>query len=442
MERVRMAARRDREAQFTALMHHITIDRLRAAFAGMNRKAAAGVDGETWDAYAKDLEARLEDLHGRIQRGGYWVSPARRTYIPKAGGGRRPLGIATLEDKIVQRAVSEVMEAIYEVDFLGFSYGFRRGRHQHQALDAVTYGIERRKVNWVLDTDIKGFFDAIDHDRLRELLGRRIGDKRLLRLIDKMLVAGVMEGDEWRRTDRGSAQGSALSPLLANVYLHYVFDVWAHEWRQRNATGEVYLVRYADDIIVMFQRCGDAKRFQRELAQRLSKYELELHPGKTRLIEFGRFAAENRAMRGQRRPETFDFLGFTHLCGRTRKGGFTVRRTSMQKRMTAKLKEIKETLKRRRHRPIEEQGRWLAAVMRGWFNYHAVPGNQSALSWFYFTVSRHWLRALRRRSQKHRLPWSRFKALQDQFLPKPRVLHDWPSRRFDQRLTQGRSPVR
>jgi RNA-directed DNA polymerase len=442
LERVRTAARRDRGARFTALMHHITPDRLEAAFRALNRRAAAGVDGVTWDSYAEDLQARLKDLHDRVQRGGYWVSPSRRTYIPKAGGGRRPLGIATLEDKIVQRALVEVLNAIYEVDFLGFSYGFRPGRNQHQALDAVTVAIESRKVSWVLDADIRGFFDAIDHDRLMEMLERRIGDRRILRLIRKMLAAGVMEDDVYKASDRGSAQGSSLSPLLANVFLDHVFDVWAHDWRQRHARGEMYLVRYADDIIVCAQHRSDLQRFHAALAQRLGEYGLELHPDKTRQIEFGRFAAVNREQRGEGKPETFDFLGFTHMCSRTRKGKFAVRRKSIRKRMATKLKEINKTLKRIRHRPIEEQGRWLRAVVQGWYNYHAVPRNGPSLKRFYDAVCRHWIKALRRRGQKHRLAWSRFRRWRDRFLPRPRILHPWPSQRFNTRLTRGRSPVR
>ncbi len=442
LDRVRMAARRDREARFTSLMHHITPELLRVAFDGLHRKAAAGVDGMTWHEYAQDVEARLVDLHDRVQRGGYWVSPSRRTYIPKAGGGQRPLGIATLEDKIVQRALAEVLNAIYEVDFLGFSYGFRPGRSQHQALDAVTVAIEGRKVNWVLDADIRGFFDAIDHDRLVAMLEHRIGDPRILRLIRKMLAAGVMEEGEWRATDRGAAQGASLSPLLANVYLHYAFDTWAHAWRKSEARGEVYLVRFADDFLVCIQDRKDAQRFQAALAERLATFGLELHPEKTRLLEFGRFAAENRARAGKGKPESFDFLGFTHMCSRTRRGEFAVRRAPMRKRMVAKLKAINETLKRNRHRPIPEQGRWIRSVVQGWLNYYAVPRTSEALKCFYDVVCRHCLKALRRRGQKHRLPWSRFVVWRNLFIPTPKILHPWPDQRFAMRLTQGRSPVR
>jgi group II intron reverse transcriptase/maturase len=437
-----MAARRDREARFTSLMHHITPERLRSAYQAINPKATAGVDGMTWDAYGQDLDTRIQDLHDRVQRGGYRVSPSRRAYIPKADGSTRPLGVSTLEDKIVQRALAEVLNAIYEVDFLGFSYGFRPGRNPHQALDAVTVAIESRKVNWVLDADIRGFFDALDHDRLEALIGHRIGDPRVLRLIHKMLIAGVMEEGEWRESDRGSPQGASLSPLLANIYLHYTLDVWAHAWRQSEARGEVYLVRFADDFLVCFQYKDDAQRFQTTLARRLAEFSLELHTTKTRLIEFGRFAAKNRQDRGEGKPETFDFLGFTHMCSRTREGKFAVRRKSMRKRMAAKLRSIREQLMLIRHAPIRAQGHWLRSVVQGWFNYHAVPWNSTTLKRFRDAVCRAWVRALRRRGQKHRLTWSRFARQCKPYLPAPRILHPWPAARFAMRLTQGRSPVR
>jgi RNA-directed DNA polymerase len=437
-----MAARVDREARFTSLMHHMTPELLRAAFDGLHRKAAAGVDGMTWHEYAQDVEARLADLHDRVQRGGYWVSPSLRTYIPKAGGGQRPLGIATLEDKIVQRVLAEVLNAIYEVDFLGFSYGFRPGRNPHQALDAVTVAIEGKKVNWVLDADIRGFFDAIDHGRLVAMLEHRIGDPRILRLIRKMLAAGVMEEGQWRTTDRGAAQGASLSPLLANVYLHYAFDTWAHAWRKSEARGEVYLVRFADDFLVCIQDRKDAQRFQAALAERLAAFGLELHPEKTRLLEFGRFAAENRARAGKGKPESFDFLGFTHMCSRTRGG--RVHGTSHahaeadggQAEGDQRDPEAQPPPPHRGAGPLDRLGR------AGGGNYFAVPRTSQVLKRFHDVVCRHRIKALRRRGQKHRLAWRRFVVWRNMFIPAPKILHPWPNERFAMRLTQGRSPVR
>jgi RNA-directed DNA polymerase len=441
LDRVREVARRDKEARFTALLHHVSLERLRRAYWAIRPQAAPGVDGVTWAAYGQDLEANLHDLHRRLHAGSYRARPSRRAYIPKADGRLRPLGIATLEDKIAQRAVVEVLNAVYETDFLGFSYGFRPGRGPHDALDALSVGIWRRRVNWVLDADIRDFFGQLDRAWLRKFLGHRIADKRILRLVDKWLAAGVIEDGAWAQCDQGSPQGASVSPLLANVYLHYVLDLWADWWRRHVARGEVIIVRFADDCVMGFEDYQDACRFLHDLRERFAKFGLELHPGKTRLIEFGRFAAANRKKRGAGKPETFDFLGFTHICARLRDGRFWVRRITVSKRMRAKLAEVKDQLRRRQHQPVPEQGRWLASVVRGHGAYYAVPGNRKAVAAFRTQVTRHWHRALRRRSQRSRLDWKRMNRLATRWLPPARVVHPFPDVRFRAR-TQGRSPVR
>jgi group II intron reverse transcriptase/maturase len=441
LDRVREAARRDKEARFTALLHHVDLDRLWAAFVAINPLAAPGVDKVTWDAYGQDLRANLEDLLRRVHSGAYRASPSRRVYIPKADGRLRPLGIATLEDKILQRAVVEVLNAIYEEDFLGFSYGFRPGRKPHDALDALAVGISEKKVNWILDADVSDFFSKLDQAWLRKFLEHRIADKRILRLIDKWLAAGVIEDGKWSETTEGSPQGASASPLLANVYLHYVFDRWVRQWRKRHARGDMIVTRFADDFVVGFQHLGDAKQFLSELRERFAKFNLELHPDKTRLIEFGRFAAQSRKKQGLSKPETFDFLGFTHVCGKGKSGRFWLRRITIKKRMRAKLKQVKAELRRRRHLPIPVQGRWLASVVRGHLAYYAVPGNIDAVRAFRDQVRRHWREALRRRSQRTRMTWERFNRIGDRWLPPARIVHPYPNVRFAA-TTQGRSPVR
>jgi group II intron reverse transcriptase/maturase len=421
---------RDREARFTALLHHVDLDRLRAAYRAINPKAAPGVDGVTWAAYGQDLEGNLQDVYRRVQAGRYRASPSRRAYIPKADGRSRPLGIATLEDKIVQRAVVEVLNAVYEVDFRGFSYGFRPGRSPHQALDALAVGIWQRNVNWVLDADIRDFFGQLDRVWLRRFLEHRIADERVLRLVDKWLAAGVIEDGDWTACDQGSPQGASASPLLANVYLHYVLDLWADWWRNRFAHGDVIIVRWADDFIVGFEHRDDAERFLVELRQRLAKFGLELHPDKTRLIEFGRHAARDRAARGDRKPETFTYLGLTHICAKSRNGRYWLKRITMSKRMRAKLREVNDQLKRRRHEPIPVQGQWLASVVRGHFAYYAVPGNTDAISDFRTQVTRHWYKALRRRSQRKRINWARMNQIVARWLPRARAMHPFPEVRF------------
>lgn len=441
LDRVRRAARRDKEAQFTALLHHVTVDRLRVAYRGLNPKAAVGVDGVTWRAYGQDLEANLQDLHQRVQRGSYRAKPSRRVYIPKADGRLRPLGVAVLEDKIVQRAVVEVLNAIYECDFLGLSYGFRPGRGPHDALDALAVGIGRKKVNWVLDADIRDFFGSLDRGWMEKFLEHRIADRRVLRLIGKWLGAGVIEDGEWSQDEQGTPQGASVSPLLANVYLHYVFDTWAHQWRRQHTHGDVIIVRWADDFVVGFQHEGEAQRFLADLRERFARFGLELAADKTRLIEFGRFAAQNRERRGLGRPETFAFLGLTHICAKSRNGRFVLKRVTVAKRMRSKLHELREEIMRRGHQPIPEQGRWLASVVRGHLAYYAVPGNIHAVSVFRDLVIRHWRRALRRRSQRTRLNWERMNRIVTRWLPRACIQHPWPDVRFDAR-TQGRSPVR
>jgi RNA-directed DNA polymerase len=441
LDRVRRAAQQDKEARFTALLHHVDVDRLRAAYWALNPKAATGVDGITWREYGLDLEANLRDLHARVQRGGYRARPSRRVYIPKADGRQRPLGVAALEDKILQRAVVEVLNTIYETDFRGFSYGFRPGRSPHHALDALAVGILSKKVNWVLDADIRGFYDAIDHGWMLKFLEHRIADRRMLRLIRKWLKAGVIENGVRTDTVEGTAQGASVSPLLSNVYLHYVFDLWADQWRRRHAHGEVIVVRFADDYIIGFERQDDAQRFLTELRRRLATFNLELAAEKTRLIEFGRYAAERRRKRGLGKPETFQFLGFTHICAQTDDGRFMLKRITDAKRMRAKLLALKSELMRRRHLPVPDQGRWLASVLRGHYNYYAVPSNSDAIQAFQNQATRHWYRALRRRSQRTRLNWERMGRLAQRWLPPARIQHPWPNARFNAR-TQARSPVR
>lgn len=441
LDRVREAARKDRNARFTVLLHHVDVDRLRLAYWAIRPQAAPGVDGVTWRTYGQDLEASLRDLCDRVHSGAYRASPSRRVFIPKPDGRQRPLGIATLEDKIVQRAVVEVLNAIYEVDFLGFSYGFRPGRSPHDALDALTVGIERKKVNWVLDADIRDFFTSLDHGWLQKFLEHRIADKRILRLIRKWVNAGVIEDGAWSATEVGTPQGASVSPLLANVYLNYVLDRWVRQWRRRHARGEVIIVRFADDFVAGFEHQADAQQFLTDLRERFLKFGLELHPDKTRLIEFGRHAARRRKARGEGKPETFDFLGFTHFCGKRKDGRFWVKRKTITKRMRAKLSEINIELKRRRHLPIPEQGKWLGAVVRGHIAYYAVPGNTDAVAAFRTQAGRHWYRALKRRSQRNRLNWKRMHRYTTRWLPPARVKHPFPAARFDA-CTRGRSPVR
>jgi RNA-directed DNA polymerase len=430
LERIRQRARERKKERFTALLHHISPDLLEAEFFALKENAAPGTDGLTWRDYEQNLEGNLADLHARVHRGAYRPLPSRRVYIPKPDGRQRPLAVAALEDKIVQRATAAVLNAIYEEDFLGFSYGFRPGRGAHDALDALVVAIESRKVNFIVDADIRSFFDTVSQQWLIRFVEHRIGDRRIIRLIQKWLRAGVLEDGVVNVSEMGTAQGAVISPLLANIYLHYVLDLWAERWRRHEATGDMIIVRYADDFIVGFEHEGDARRFLDAMRERLKEFALSLHPEKTRLIEFGRFAAENRKRRGLGKPETFDFLGFTFICGKTRRGKFQVQRKSRRDRMRAKLQEIKQALRRRVHQPIPQQGQWLRQVITGYFNYHAVPTNGRALATFRFYAIDLWRRTLRRRSQKDRTAWTRIERLANDFLPRSRILHPWPDKRF------------
>jgi RNA-directed DNA polymerase len=430
LERIRKVAKERKKERFTALFHHISIDLLTEAFDQLKDDAAPGVDRLTWKDYEADLERNLGDLHDRVQRGAYRALPSRRVYIPKPDGRQRPLAVAALEDKIVQRAVAALLNAIYEEDFLGFSYGFRPGRGAHDAMDALCVGIHSKKVSYILDADIRSFFDEISQEWLIRFVDHRIGDKRIIRLIQKWLKAGILEDGVVTVSDRGTGQGSVISPLLANIYLHYALDLWAERWRRRQATGDMIFVRYADDFIIGFQHEHDAQRFLDEMRKRLGEFGLSLHPEKTRLIEFGRFAAERRKRRGLGKPETFNFLGFTFICGKTRAGKFQIKRKTRTDRMQAKLRKIREVLQRSMHQPIPVQGKWLGRVVGGYFNYHAVPTNGRALHVFLHHVTDLWRRTLRRRSQKDRITWERMTQLVDAWLPKPIILHPWPSERF------------
>src|SRR5262249_34715449 len=430
LDRVRQAARQRKKERFTALLHHINVDTLKTAFYALKRKAAPGVDGITWQDYESDLELRLEDLHGRVHRGAYRPQPSRRAYIPKADGKQRPLAISALEDKIVQGATVMVLNCIYEEEFLGFSYGFRPGRGPHDALDALCVGIDSRKVSWIVDADIQNCFGSVSQEWLVRFLEHKIGDKRIIRLIQKWLQAGILEDGIVTVDDRGTGQGSVISPLLANIYLHYCFDLWAARWRRREVTGDMIVVRYADDLVAGFEQENDARRFLDAMRTRFETFALALHPEKTRLIEFGRQAAVNREKRGLGKPQTFNFLGFIFICGKSRGGKFLVHRKTRRDRMQAKLKEVKEQLRRRRHQPIPEQGKWLRQVVTGHFVYYAVPTNSRALSAFRQHVTDLWRRTLRRRSQRGGTTWDRIAELADDWLPKPHILHPWPSERF------------
>lgn len=431
LDRVRQVAERDKGVRFTALWHHVyDIEQLRESYFALKRDSAAGVDGKTWHGYGEGLERKLTDLSKRLKQGAYRAKPVRRGYIPKEDGRQRPIGVTALEDKIVQRSTTEVLNAIYEADFIGFSYGFRPERGPHDALDALAVGIERRKVNWVLDADVRNFFDAIVHEWLIKFVEHRIADERVVRHIKKWLKAGVLEDGEVHRTEEGTPQGGSVSPLLANIYLHYVLDLWVRSWRRRHASGDMIFVRFADDFVVGFERREDAERFLAEMCARLKRFGLELHPTKTRLFEFGRFAAERRQRRGESKPETFTFLGFRHICSRTRRGWFQLLRQTKVKKLRAKLAELKKELRRRMHWPIPLVGKWLKTVLMGHYRYFGVPGNLPALSKLRYEVARLWYRTLRRRSQKSTITWDVMGRLEEQWLPLPRVMHAYPNQRL------------
>jgi len=432
LDRLRTAAKRDRRLRFDNLMHHLNADLLRRAYFALNRQAARGVDGLSWEDYGRDLEIRLKDLHARLHSGRYHPQPVRRVWIPKADGKQRPLGVAGVEDKVVQQALVWVLESIHEVDFKGFSYGFRPGRSQHNALDALYVAITQRKVSWILDTDISAFFDSVDHGWLMKFVSHRIADRRILRLIEQTLKAGVMEDGKWQATRAGTPQGGVLSPLLANIYLHHSLDLWVEAWRKRRARGEVYIIRYADDAVLGFQYREDALRLQRELTERLQRFALQLHPEKTRLLEFGRFAETNRAQRGEGKPETFAFLGFTHICGRRRSdGSFTVHRRTLGKRQRGFIADMKAWVMTHRHLPVAAQGNYLKQALQGFANYFGVPGNFGALSAVRGQICKVWFRALRRRSQKAvSLTWLKMQRIIRQWIPSLRIVHPYPNQRL------------
>jgi group II intron reverse transcriptase/maturase len=432
LERVGQRARERRQEKFVNLLSHIKVPLLREAFARLRKDAAPGVDGIVWQQYAENLDAKLLDLQDRVQRGSYHPQPVRRVHIAKSDGRTRPIGVPALEDKIVQQAARMLLEPIYENrEFLGFSYGCRPGRHQHKALDALYVAIMGR-TSWVLDADIRSFFDTIDHEWMKRFIEHRIGDKRMVRLLMKWLKAGVMEGQKIHDVHEGTPQGGIVSPLLANVFLHYAVDLWVNQWRKTQARGEVRIVRYVDDVVITFQLEGDARTMKRMLAERLARFGLELHPEKTRVIRFGRFARENAHLDGRARPETFDFLGFTHICAEALKSHRfrLARRTSRKKRM-AKLAALGHEIRKRRHEPISEQHEWLNAVLRGHYNYYGVPGNFPALRSFRSRVRWSWYRALQSRSQRARWSIAKLQEFQRRFpLAQARITQESPLTRF------------
>jgi RNA-directed DNA polymerase len=431
LDAIRSAAKRDRKMRFTALYHHIyDIKILWDAYLSINPDAVPGVDDVTWESYGENLEENLRDLSERLKRGAYRAKPVKRVYIPKPDGQQRPLGITALEDKIVQKATVEVLNAIYEIDFLGFSYGFRPGRSQHKALDALYVGLQTRKVSWVLDADVRDFYGSMNHEWLIKFIEHRIADRRVVRLIQKWLRAGVLEEGTKTVAEEGAVQGGNISPLLSNIYLHYVFDLWTHWWRQKYPRGEVLVVRYADDFIVMFQYKPDAERYLKDLRERFRKFNLELHPDKTRLIEFGRFAIDNYKKRKLGKPETFNFLGLTHICGAKRSGTFVVLRQTDKKKMRATLKELDLEMRRRRHLPLSHQGQWLRRVVTGHFNYYGVPTNLRALNTFRFLLIGRWMKATRSRSQNDRFKWERMYKLSEAWLPWGHITHPYPLKRM------------
>ena len=432
LQLIHQRAKSDKKIRFTALMHHIyNIDLLRLSYLEIKRDAAPGVDRVTWEEYGEDLENNLQDLSVRLRHGTYKAKPVRRVYIPKADGKQRPLGVTALEDKIAQRAAVAVLNTIYEADFVGFSYGFRRGRSQHHALDALYVGITTKKVSYIYDADISDFFNKINREWLIKFIEHRIADKRVVRLIQKWLNAGILEEGKIIYNEQGTPQGSSASPVFANVFLHYVYDLWIVQWRKQKARGDVVVVRFADDTVVGFQYKSDAEEFQKELKERLLKFGLELHPEKTKLIEFGRFATENRENRGEGKPGTFTFLGFTHICGKTRNNGkYTVLRHTIKKKMQKKLAEIKEELKNRMHHSVQEVGRWLKAVVTGHYRYYGVPGNYEAMNRFRYWIGQRWKNSLEKRSQKGTITWEKMGKVIDRWLPRPRICHKYPSERM------------
>lgn len=442
VERIGQRAQGREGERFNNLLSALKVPLLKEAYQRLRRSAAPGVDGVTWDEYGEHLDARVLDLQDRIHRGSYHPQPVRRVHIPKGDGRTRPLGIPALEDKVVQQAVRMVLEPIFEAAFKGFSYGFRPGRSQHDALNALAEAISR-KVNWVLDADIRSFFDTIDHGWMQQFLEHRIADRRMVRLLMKLLHSGVMEDGELREVEEGAPQGGNVSPLMANIYLHYALDLWVHQWRKRYARGEVYIVRYADDFVMGFQHEQDALAMREALASRLAKFGLELHPDKTRVLRFGRFAHEKCEREGHKRPETFDFLGFTHIAGQDRRGAFQLKRRTSRKKRKAKLEGLREQMRRRRHQPVPMQHAWLSSVLRGHYRYYGVPTNSRALGSLRERVRQSWHDQLQRRSQRARWDAAQHAAFARRFpLPLPKIHHPWPSLRHARPSTRGGSPVR
>jgi RNA-directed DNA polymerase len=430
MERVGQRAKLKNGERFSNLLSHIKAPLLKEAYQRLNKQAAPGVDGVTWRKYGENLDARLRDLQDRVQRGSYHPQPVRRVHIPKGDGRTRPLGITALEDKVVQQAARMLLEPIYEQEFLGFSYGFRPGRSQHKALDALAVAI-MRTVSWVLDADIRAFYDTIDHGWMQQFIEHKLADRRMVRLLMKWLHAGVMEDGTLRDVEEGAPQGSGISPLLSNIYLHYALDLWVQQWRKRHARGEVYIVRYADDVVVGCQYEQDARAMQTAMSERLAKFGLELHPEKTRVIRFGRYARKDCKRDGRRGPETFDFLGFTHIAGQSRQGAFQLQRRTSRKKRAAKMTMLRAEMRRRLHDPPTAQHRWLCAVVRGHCNYYGVPTNARALVTFRRHLEQAWHRQLQRRSQRARWTVEKIKRFEARYpLPAARVVHPWPQQRF------------
>ena len=431
LERIREAVRRDRKKRLTTLWHHVYSEAtLREAYRKLNPTSSPGVDGQRWREYGEELDGRITELSARLKRMGHRPQAVLRRYISKENGKRRPIGIPALEDKIVERALVMVLEVIYEEEFANFSYGFRPGRSPHKALDALYMGIVSRKINWVLDADLSGYFDTIDHDWLVRMLEHRIADKRVVRYIIRCLKAGVVEDGYWREQGRGSPQGGCISPLLANIFLHYVLDGWVKKWRKTRARGDLIIVRYADDFVIGFQHQHEARQFYTELQQRLAKFGLKLNEEKTRLIAFGRFAAKDRHNRGDGKPETFDFLGFTHICGHDRRGRFQLKRKTIGKRLRAKLRVLKAEMRKRWMLTLPEMGRWLRRVLTGHFNYYGVPGNFRCLKGFRQAVILLWRRWIIRKSQRSRASYARMYRLANRWLPAACIRHPYPSERL------------
>jgi RNA-directed DNA polymerase len=434
LQQIGERARQRPKEKWTNLLSHIKVPLLREAYQRLRKAAAAGVDGVSWEEYGEHLDERLLDLQDRIQRGSYHPQPVKRVLIPKGDGKTRPLGLVALEDKVAQQAARMVLEPIYEAEFVGFSYGFRPKRSAHDALDALAEAIAR-KVSWILDADIRAYFDTIEYEWLQRFIEHRIGDSRMVRLLMKWAKAGVLEEGELRERKEGTPQGAIISPLLANLYLHYVFDLWVQKWRKQPGRGEVYVVRYADDLVMGFQREQDAKAMRAALAERFAQFGLELHPEKTRVLEFGRFARNSRERRGQSKPETFEFLGFMHIASTSRTGGkFQLKRRTSRKKRRAKLARLKEECHHRKHWRVTEQHLWLTRVLNGHYRYYGVPTNYPALDQFRRQAAWTWHRGLQRRSQRARWSheqWQRFEELFP--LPKPRIHHPWPEQRFARR---------